>query len=120
MLRMSHLMLALLTASALLALSCNNSPTVPLPPPDMTSVSYTPPDDDGFVTVTGEPESAEPDSIVLLFNETQGHGVMETAADNGAFEASVMASPGNTLELQVTDQDKLSDIRYIVVTEPQQ
>lgn len=120
MLRMSHLMLALLTASALSVLSCNNSPTVPLPPPDMTEVSHTPPDEDGFVMVTGGPESAEPDSVVLLFNETQGHGVMETAEENGAFEASVLADPGNSLELRLKDEDKLSKSKYIVVTEPQQ
>ncbi len=120
MLRMPRPVVALMMAAAITTLSCNNSPTVPLPPPDMTEVSHTPPDEDGFVTVSGDPESAEPESIVLLFNETQGHGVMETAAEDGAFEASVQANPGNTLELQLTDQDKLSDIRYIVVSEPQQ
>ena len=48
---------------ALLSVSCANNPTVPLPPPDVTAISTTSPDLDGFVKVTGAPEAVQPDSV---------------------------------------------------------
>lgn len=105
----------LLLALGLSCLGCANNPTVPLPPPDVTVISTTSPDLDGFVTVTGDAEAAEPDSIVLLFNEATESGVMETAAMDGSFEAVIAAVSGNILSLQYKLDDTLSRTEYIVV-----
>jgi multidrug efflux pump subunit AcrA (membrane-fusion protein) len=105
----------LLTAVALSLLGCANNPTVPLPPPDVTVITTTSPDLDGFVTVTGASEAAQPDSIVLLFNEETESGVMETADIDGSFVAVIAAQTGNVLSLQYKVDDLLSRTEFIVV-----
>ena len=94
---------------------CNNTPTVPLPPPDVTVVSTTEPDTDGMVTVTGGDNAADPDSIVLLYNEDAETGVMEAAEQNGAFEARVEAKSGDTLVLQYKIDSAISYEEYIQI-----
>ena len=105
----------LLTAVGLLLIGCANNPTVPLPPPDVTVITTTSPDLDGFVTVTGAENAAQPDSVVLLFNEETESGVMETADLNGSFTAVIAAGVGNILSLQYKLDDMLSRTEYIVV-----
>ena len=107
----------LLPATAILFLcaGCANNPTVPLPPPDVTVITTTSPDVDGFVTVTGDADAAQPDSVVLLFNEETESGVMETAAPDGSFEAVIAATVGNVLSLQIKLDDNLSRTEFIVV-----
>ncbi len=113
--RFIKLLKLLFPSVTLLVVGCANNPTVPIPPPDVTVISSTSPDVDGFVTVTGGPDAAQPDSVVLLFNEETESGVMETAAENGAFEAVIGASVGNVLSLQLKLDDSLSRTEYIVV-----
>jgi hypothetical protein len=108
--------LALVAVSAwCLFVSCANTPTTPLPPPDLTVVSSTTPDPDGFVTVQGGANAAEPNSVVLLFNEKSGSGVMETADGNGAFTASLEAAVGDELLLQYKIDTALSYDEAITV-----
>lgn len=95
--------------------SCSNSPTVPLPPPDMTVITATTPDEEGFVTVSGGEEAAEPESIVLLFNETSESGVMEAADPDGSFEARLEAARGDSLVLQYKVDAEISYAAYIDV-----
>jgi hypothetical protein len=107
-----------LTVAAVCSLSiygCNSSPTVPVPPPDMREVTTLSPDTDGFATITGGVGAAAPDSIVLLYNEDVGSGVMETAGSDGSFEAVVEADVGQTLVLQLKLDNSLSLERYITV-----
>ena len=99
----------------LFTISCNNSPTVPLPPPEMITSEVTTPDEEGFVTVSGEKEAVEPDSIVLLFNETAKYGVAEASQPNGAFEVSIEASSGDSLVLQYIIDTEISHARHISV-----
>lgn len=106
-------MFAVLLLSALAG--CNSTPTVPIPPPDMREVTTTSPDADGFVTVLGGQSAAEPESMVLLFNEDLQSGVIETAEEDGSFEAMVEADIGNTLVLQLKVDDALSYERYITI-----
>jgi hypothetical protein len=94
---------------------CNNTPTVPVPPPDMREVTTTSPDADGFATIQGETGAAEPDSVVLLFNEDIESGVMETAGSDGSFQAVIEADVGHTLVLQLKVENALSYERYITV-----
>lgn len=107
--------LRLLVAVSLSFVGCANNPTVPLPPPDVTVISTTSPDLDGFVTVTGDAEAAQPDSIILLFNEETESGVMETADLDGSFEAVIAATVGNVLSLQYKMDNNLSRTEYIVI-----
>jgi hypothetical protein len=115
MLPRSVLGFAAALAIMLVFVGCNNSPTVPLPPPDMTEVTTNTPDEEGYVTVTGGANAAEPDSVVLLYNETAKYGVMEAAGTNGGFEASVQAATGDSLVLQYKLVDEISYAKYIEV-----
>ena len=105
----------LLITAGLSLFGCANNPTVPLPPPDVTVITTTSPDLDGFVTVSGEANAAQPDSVVLLFNEETESGVMETADLDGSFTAVIAANVGNVLSLQYKLDDLLSRTEYIVV-----
>ncbi len=106
----------LLTLIAIsLLLGCSNTPTVPVPPPDMREVTTTSPDTDGLATISGQTGAAEPDSIVLLFNSDLESGVMETAGEDGSFLAVIPAEVGHTLVLQVKLDNSLSLERYISV-----
>ena len=96
-------------------LGCNNSPTVPLPPPDVAVISSSEPDEDGVVVVTGGDDAAEPDSIVLLYNDDSKSGVMEPADGNGSFEAAIPAVAGDTLILRYMIDDEISYKKIIKV-----
>ncbi len=99
----------------ILFVSCANTPTTPLPPPDLTEVSTQSPDPDGFVTVTGDANAAEADSVILLFNDDSGSGVMETATGSGSFQARVAAKTGDLLILQYKIDAAVSYEGYIEV-----
>jgi hypothetical protein len=99
----------------LFTLSCNNTPTVPLPPPDITVVSSTSPDEDGMVNVTGGDRTVDPDSVVLLYNDDAEAGVMEPARADGSFEAKIAAEAGDVLILQYIIDRAISYEEYIEV-----
>ena len=94
---------------------CNNTPTVPLPPPDVTVISSSEPDTEGVVVVTGNDDAAEPESIVLLYNDTSKSGVMEPAGKSGSFEAAVSARTGDVLVLRYMIDDEISYKEIITV-----
>ncbi len=61
-----------------------DSPSVPLPPPDLTSFSFdlaSP----GFLQVTGKPNQRHSRARMYFLNLTLGDGVIKTAADDGSF-----------------------------------
>ena len=106
---------AVLFSLALFTFGCANNPTVPLPPPDLTVITTTSPDDEGYVSVIGAPEAAQPDSIVLVYNQETESGVMETADEAGAFEVVIAAQIGNVLSVQCKLDDEVSRTVYIAV-----
>ncbi len=98
-----------------LSIGCMDTPTVPLPPPDLTVISSTSPDTDGFVTVVGGQTAAESNSVILLYNSDTKSGVMETATENGSFTAKLAASEGNVLILQYKIDTTVSYEEYILI-----
>jgi len=105
---------AVILASFLLV-TCANTPTVPVPPPDATVVTTVSPDLEGFVDIVGGVGAAEDSSVVLVFNQRTESGVMETAAENGSFSARLEADIGDWLLLQVKRDDSLSEEVFIEV-----
>ncbi len=98
------------TALALLVLAgCDSTPTVPVPPPEVSAISMTPPDAAGNVTVTGAPNAAGPGDVVLIFNQDLGSGVMEEAGLDGSFTAVLKAEVGDQLFIQIKRDNELSN-----------
>ncbi len=90
----------------LLIQGCMNTPTVPVPPPEMTSVVS---DQNGVATVTGPSGTAGINDIVLVYNETWGVGVMELVEEaDGSFSIEIEADPGDQLIVQVKRDNRLS------------
>src|SRR5689334_1966561 len=79
------LSLAFAAACALLGASCL-SPTLPLPPPDVSSVQQSAP---GTWTVTG---TCKPGAVVSVFDENRGKGVLvEDRENTGTFVVELPA-----------------------------
>jgi len=89
----------------LFLLSCDNTPTVPVPPPEMVTVM---PPESGIATVIGDPQAASEDDVVLVFNEDQGIGVMTTALKDGSFVTEIEADVGDLLIIQIKRDNILS------------
>lgn len=105
-----HVVVALVLG---LLLGCNNTPTVPIPPPEMTMVS--PPGQDGYATVSGDPGVAEEGDIILVFNFSLNAGVMVLAAGNGSFEVDIEAEAGDRLLVQIKRDNELSEEEELFV-----
>ena len=101
--------------SVLTFTSCNSSPTVPVPPPTMTKVTTTDPDNLGYVTVIGEANAAKWGDIVLVFNDNTGVGAMKDAEIDGSFEVAIAAQKTHVLVLQIMRNAQLSDPEEITV-----
>ncbi len=95
-------LLALLSAP----LGCANTPTVPVPPPEITEIDA--PEEDGWSRAWAPKESVEPGDVVLVWNETAGHGVMVLAEEDGSFDALIEASAGDEIIVQVKRNNRLS------------
>jgi hypothetical protein len=98
----------LLTAiGGLLALlsACADSPTVPIPPPEICAIS--PPDADGICTVGCEGGSTAR-NIALVYNDSWGMGVMQETEEDGSFETQIEADVGDVLLIQIKQDRKLS------------
>ncbi len=104
----------LLVAAALaLMTGCNSSPTVPIPPPTMISVSA--PDELGYVTVVGQIGAAEWGDVVLVFNDNTGEGAMKDAASDGSFEVVIAAQSNHLLVIQIKREDRFSEEAEVTV-----
>jgi len=95
--------------------ACNSTPTVPVPPPEMTFVSTSSPNPENSVIVSGESSAAHEGDIVLLFNDDSGKGVMSEAMIDGSFELTIFAETGNVLILQIKRDNVLSVEKELVV-----
>lgn len=98
-----------IAAAALCVLvpGCDNTPTVPVPPPEVPLVKKS--DIAGVYIVSGAPGTTLPDDIVLIFNEDKGKGVMQTVDDDGSYEVEVEGAPGDSLVVQVKRDMDLSE-----------
>jgi hypothetical protein len=107
---------AALTALATFGfLSCNSTPTVPVPPPEFCAVS--PPDENGLCEVGCEEGYNERD-VALVYNENWGQGVMQATNEDGSFVAEVEADPGDVLVIQLKHASRLSaEVRLTVPAE---
>jgi hypothetical protein len=104
------------TALALVVFAgCDSTPTVPVPPPEISAISVTPPDVAGNVNVVGDPKAAGAGDVVLIFNQDLGSGVMEEAGPDGSFTAVLKAEVGDQLLVQIKRDNELSDEEYKVV-----
>ncbi len=97
-------------------LGCNSTPTVPVPPPEVISVSAP---QDGYVTVMLNAGEAEQGDIVLVFNEMDGAGVMERIDNpDGSFEVEVEAVASDRLYIQIKQDNELSKEEEHIVPNP--
>jgi hypothetical protein len=94
--------------------ACDNTPTVPLPPPEMVSVTAPA---DGYAEVMGEPGSVEDDALVIILNEETQKGVTEEADTDGSFYAVVKAQPKNILSIRQAVDHKISSPTFFTVPE---
>jgi len=107
MIRRTALVFSLWTAASVLVLSsCDNTPTVPVPPPEVIAVSSP---TDGFSQVLIDPGEAVQGDIVLVFNENSGYGVMERIENpDGSLEVEIEAEVGDKLYIQIKHDNRLS------------
>ena len=93
---------------------CDNTPTVPIPPPEMVVVSAPA---DGYTEVVGEPGSVEDDALVIILNEAISEGVISEAETDGSFYAVVKAQPKDTLSVRQAVELKISKPSFFTVPE---
>jgi len=67
-----------------LALGGCQTPSVPLPPPDLSALSFTG-TTPGIVQIVGQPESRHADARFYVFDYGTGEGVITQAAHDGSF-----------------------------------
>jgi hypothetical protein len=105
----SKLVLLVLTAMGFFWASCNDTPTVPIPPPEMCDIP-TPPDIDGYVVVHCDSSSAVQGDVALVFNDDVGQGVMERLDVDGvgSFDVVVEADIGDLILVEIKREDRLS------------
>lgn len=114
MFRKIALAAAVLAAGAALAalMSCNSTPTVPVPPPELCDSTM--PDGTGLITVSCEAGQTAR-NIALVYNSDWGEGVMQETAQDGSFSVELEADPGDTLVIQVKYDNRLSNEVSITV-----
>jgi hypothetical protein len=88
-----------LAATALTAVVACNTPSVPLPPPDLPSLGFISAGI-GMVSVQGMPSAEHAGVRFYVYNISRGDGVITTAAANGSFTTSPFAgTDGDTVQL---------------------
>lgn len=103
----------LLFALLLCWMSCNSSPTVPVPPPEMIVVNA--PSEDGYAVVFGKPGAAIVGDSILVFNKNISRGVVTPVEEDGSFEVEIEASAGDRLSIQTIRNDLISENETVVV-----
>jgi hypothetical protein len=104
--RLGRLACALLLVLA--CASCNNTPTLPLPPP----VAQATLDEQGFALVTGEVHAH---AYVSVLNESTEAGVITRADGEGRFQARLEAEVGDLLTIWQDVAGELSEPKYTTV-----
>jgi hypothetical protein len=89
----------LVAAAALLAIAACNTPSVPIPPPNLAAISFAAPAT-GQAVMSGKPEPRHDNAVFFVINRTTGDGVITTAAADGSFTTTPFAGNMNdTMEL---------------------
>jgi hypothetical protein len=88
-----------------IAIGCNSTPTVPVPPPEVCSA--TAPDVDGFSQVECK-KGLTVRNIALVFNDYQGQGVMKETNEDGSFLTELPAESGDLIYIQIMYDERLS------------
>jgi hypothetical protein len=88
--------------------SCNNTPTLPLPPP----VAQATIDEQGFALVVGEVHAL---AYVSVLNESTDQGVITRADDEGHFETRLAAEVGDLLTVWQDIGGEISEPKYTTV-----
>lgn len=101
------LWLAISLATVFLALSCNNSPTVPIPPPEAWYIIS--PNEDGYAVVIGEPGAADPGDVAVVHNKNSDEYAAEGVESDGSFEVEIIAEVGDKIVLHIIHDSKYSD-----------
>ena len=109
----SVIVLATVVVGLLILTSCNNTPTVPIPPPEMTTVS--PPGEDGYALVNGSSGTAAPGDVILVFNYDLQSGIISVAKEDGSFLVEIEADVGHVLLVQIKRDNDLSEEEEFVV-----
>ena len=98
------------TLFLMLGAGCNSSPTVPVPPPQATSIEASVPDQDGFVTVSGMPDPRYGlEDVALVFNDNTGDGVMTDVQLDGSFLTRILANYDDILIIQIKRDNHISE-----------
>jgi len=104
-LTVSSLFSALGLVALLGSTGCDNTPTVPVPPPEQCAVD--PPDGDGRCAVRCEGGYTARD-VALVYNDNWGAGVMQETEEDGSFETQIEATAGDVLLIQIKYDRRLS------------
>jgi hypothetical protein len=90
---------ALLCAALLAPAGGCNTPSVPLPPPDIGALRFQPAGT-GLVSLQGAPSQRHAGARFYAYNQSRGDGVITTAAADGSFTTSPFAgSDGDTVQM---------------------
>jgi hypothetical protein len=88
-----------LAATALGAVLACNTPSVPLPPPELPSLGFLSAGL-GEVQLTGKPDPAHASVRFYVYNLSRGDGVITTAAADGSFTTGAFAGgEGDTAQI---------------------
>jgi hypothetical protein len=98
-------------AAALACSSCNNTPTLPLPPP----IAQATLGESGLALVKGD---VNPLAYVSVLNERTEAGVITRADHDGHFEASLEAEAGDLLTIWQELGGELSEQKQTTVQRP--
>jgi hypothetical protein len=75
------------------------TPSVPLPPPDLSALSFTG-TTPGIVQIVGQPESRHADARFYVFDYGSGEGVITQAKHDGSFTSMPFAgADGDTVQI---------------------
>ncbi|HZS37535.1 MAG TPA: hypothetical protein VFF06_11950 [Polyangia bacterium] len=101
-----------LAVTALAAVAACNTPSVPLPPPDLPSLGFISAGVN-LVSAQGKPSTEHSGVRFYVYNISRGDGVITTAAADGSFTTSPFAgSDGDTVQLyyDTTSADRSQDV----------
>jgi hypothetical protein len=83
----------------LIGLAGCQTPSVPLPPPDLQALTFTA-TTPGFVQVIGQPQMRHADARFYVFDYGSGEGVITQAAHDGSFASMPFAgADGDTVQI---------------------
>jgi len=86
-----------LTLLCVLAFGGCNTPSVPIPPPQLPALHFASGPSAGLVVMEGSPSSPHAGARFYVFDRTSADGVIATAAADGSFTTSPFAGNVNDL-----------------------